>query len=228
MGVIETLKNKVVVSCQAMPNEPLYREECMAAMIKSVLNGGAGGLRVAGERDVKNAKKMTNVPVIGLTKPDVIPPNWKEIVYITPSLKHVSALIKAGADVVAFDGTNRKHEGCTVEEIIKFISINKRISMADISTVEEGLNCEKLGADMLSTTLAGYTQFSPLKNDGPDFELLEELVKQVKIPVVLEGRIWTPQEVDKAFKIGAHCVVIGSAITRPQLITKRFVARKEK
>ena len=80
MGVIETLKNKVVVSCQAMPNEPLYREECMASMMKSVLNGGAGGLRVAGVRDVQNAKKITNVPVIGLTKPDEIPANWKEIV----------------------------------------------------------------------------------------------------------------------------------------------------
>lgn len=81
---------------------------------------------------------------------------------------------------------------------------------------------------MVSTTLAGYTQFSPLKGDGPDFELLEELVKSVKIPVVLEGRIWEPEQIDKAFKIGAHCVVIGSAITRPQLITKRFVQRKEK
>ena len=81
---------------------------------------------------------------------------------------------------------------------------------------------------MLSTTLSGYTQFSPLKNDGPDFELLENLVKSVKVPVVLEGRIWTPEEVDKAFELGAHCVVIGSAITRPQLITKRFIFRKDK
>lgn len=228
MGVIEKLKNKVIVSCQAMPNEPLYREECMIAMMRSVLNGGAGGLRVAGVRDVKNAKKMTDVPVIGLTKPDEIPANWKEIVYITPSLKHVGFLIKAGADIIAFDGTNRKHENCTVEEIIKLIKINKRVSMADISTVEEGINCEKLEVNMVSTTLAGYTQHSPLKNDGPDFDLLEELVKKVNVPVVLEGRIWTPQEVDKAFELGAHCVVIGSAITRPQLITKRFVSRKEK
>lgn len=228
MGVIEKLKNKIIVSCQAMPNEPLYREECMIAIMRSVLNGGAGGLRVAGVRDIKNAKKMTDVPVIGLTKPDEIPANWKEIVYITPSLKHVGFLIKAGADIIAFDGTNRKHENCTVDEIIKLIKINKRVSMADISTVEEGINCEKLGVNMISTTLAGYTQHSPLKNDGPDFDLLEELVKKVNVPVVLEGRIWTPQEVDKAFELGAHCVVIGSAITRPQLITKRFVSRKEK
>ncbi|MGN1125284.1 MAG: N-acetylmannosamine-6-phosphate 2-epimerase [Candidatus Gastranaerophilaceae bacterium] len=228
MGIIDTLKHKVIVSCQAMPNEPLYKEECMVSMMKSVLNGGAGGLRVAGVRDVKNAKKITNLPVIGLTKPDEIPANWKEIVYITPSLKHVGFLIKAGADIIAFDGTSRKHENCTVDEIIKLIKINKRLSMADISTVEEGINCEKLGVDIISTTLAGYTQFSPLKNDEPDFALLEELVKKVKVPVILEGRIWTPDEVDKAFKLGAHSVVIGSAITRPQLITKRFVQRKEK
>ena len=107
MGIIETLKGKVIVSCQAMPSEPLHRAEAMAAMIKSVLNGGAGGLRVAGARDVINAKKMTNVPVIGLTKPETIPQNWKEIVYITPSLKHVNLLIKAGADIIAFDGTSK-------------------------------------------------------------------------------------------------------------------------
>ena len=228
MGIIETLKGKVIVSCQAMPSEPMHRAEAMAAMMKSVLNGGAGGLRVAGVRDVIIAKKITDVPVIGLTKPEKIPPNWKEIVYITPSLKHVNLLIKAGADIVAFDGTSREHENCTVEEIIQLIKIKKRISMADISTVDEGVNCEKLGVDMVSTTLAGYTQYSPLKNNEPDFELLEELVKKVKIPVILEGRIWSPDEVDKAFSLGAHCVVIGSAITRPQLITKRFVSRKEK
>ena len=226
MGVIETLKNKVVVSCQAMPNEPLYREECMTAMIRSVLNGGAGGLRVAGERDVKNAKKMTNVPVIGLTKPDIIPSNWQEIVYITPTLKEVIELVEAGADIIAFDGTMRERpNNAKLEDIIKYIKINKRISMADISTLEEGINAEKLGANILSTTLSGYTQFSQNRGEGPDFELLKQLVENTNLPVVLEGRIWEPEEVDKAFELGAHCVVIGSAITRPQLITKRFVQR---
>ena len=228
MGIIDSLKNKVIVSVQAMPNEPLYKEECMVAMMQSVLKGGAGGLRVAGARDVKNAKQITNVPVIGLTKPDSIPANWQEIVYITPTLKEVTTLVRAGADVIAFDGTSRKRPNCTLEEIIKFVKINNRISMADISTLEEGINCEKLGVDLLSTTLSGYTQYSTLKNDGPDFELLEKLVENTKKPVVLEGRIWSPEEVTKAFELGAHCVVIGSAITRPQLITKRFVQREGK
>ena len=226
-NIVNRLKNKVVVSVQAMPSEPLYLEKCMAAMMKSVVKGGAGGLRVAGTRDVKNAKTLFDIPVIGITKPDIIPANWQEIVYITPTVNDVLSLISVGADVIAFDGTSRpRPDGSTLSETIKYIKINKRVSMADISTVEEGINCAKLGANMLSTTLSGYTQFSQNRGSGPDFELLENLVKEVDIPVVLEGRIWEPDEVDRAFELGAHCVVIGSAITRPQLITKRFVQNR--
>lgn len=226
MNMINRLKGKVVVSVQAMPSEPLYLEKCMVAMMKSVIKGGAGALRVAGSRDVRNAKRLFEVPVIGLTKPDVIPSNWQEIVYITPTIKEVIELVEAGADIIAFDGTMRpRPEGAKLEEIIKYIKINKRISMADISTLEEAQNAEKLGADILSTTLSGYTQFSQNRGEGPDFELLKELVENTNLPVVLEGRIWNPEEVTKAFELGAHCVVIGSAITRPQLITRRFIQR---
>lgn len=226
MNIINRLKGKVVVSVQAMPSEPLYLEKCMVAMMKSVIKGGAGGLRVAGARDVKNAKHLFDVPIIGLTKPDIIPSNWQEIVYITPTLKEVIELVEAGADIIAFDGTMRERpNGAKLEELIKYVKINNRVSMADISTLEEGINAEKLGANILSTTLSGYTQFSKNRGNGPDFELLKQLVDNTNLPVVLEGRIWEPEEVDKAFELGAHCVVIGSAITRPQLITKRFVQR---
>lgn len=227
MNILNRLKGKVVVSVQAMPSEPLYLEKCMVAMMKSVTKGGAGGLRVAGARDVRNAKRLFEVPVIGLTKPNVIPSNWQEIVYITPTIKEVIELIEAGADIIAFDGTMRpRPQNEKLEDLIKYIKINKRIAMADISTLEEAQNAEKLGADILSTTLSGYTQFSQNRGNGPDFELLKELVENTNLPVVLEGRIWEPEEVTKAFELGAHCVVIGSAITRPQLITKRFVQRK--
>ena len=228
MEMIKRLEKKVIVSVQAMPSEPLYAEQCMTAMMKSVVKGGAGGLRVAGARDVKIAKQLFEIPVIGLTKPDVIPKNWQEIVYITPTLKEVISLVDAGADIIAFDGTMRPREGgCTLKEIIKYIKINKRISMADVSTVEEGINAANLGANILSTTLSGYTKESAqVSQAGPDFTLLETLVKETDKPVVLEGRIWEPSQVDKAFELGAHCVVIGSAITRPQLITKRFVSRE--
>lgn len=221
MKTMDILMGKIVVSSQAMPDEPLYDEHCMMAMMKSVVNGGAAGLRVAGARDVKNAKTL-RVPVIGLTKPQKLPENWKEVVYITPSLNDVQSLIDAGADIVAFDGTSRPHDNCTLEEIIALIHKHGKLAMADVSTLEEGVNCAKLGADIISTTLAGYTLESGEPTAGPDYELLTQLVKSIDKPVILEGRIWEPCEVRKAFELGAHCVVIGSAITRPQLIVKRF------
>lgn len=222
MDILKSLKGKIIVSSQAMPDEPLYKEECMFALMQSVVNGGAEALRVAGARDVKNAKKL-NVPVIGLTKPNGLPTNWKEIVYITPGLKEVNELINAGADIIAFDGTSRPHDNCSLEDIIETIHKAKRLAMADISTLEEGINCAELGADIISTTLAGYTLESGEPTKGPDYELLSALVKALDKPIILEGRIWTPEDVKKAFEYGAYCVVIGSAITRPQLITKRFI-----
>lgn len=222
MDILKSLKGKIIVSSQAMPDEPLYKEECMFALMQSVVNGGAEALRVAGARDVRNAKKL-NVPVIGLTKPNRLPTNWKEIVYITSGLKEVNELINAGADIIAFDGTSRPHDNCSLEDIIETIHKAKRLAMADISTLEEGINCAKLGADIISTTLAGYTLESGEPTKGPDYELLSALVKALDKPIILEGRIWTPEDVKKAFEYGAYCVVIGSAITRPQLITKRFI-----
>lgn len=226
MDIIKRLKGKVIVSVQAMPNEPLYHEICMSAMMKSVVKGGAGALRVAGVRDVKCAKSLFDIPIIGITKPDVIPKNYKEIVYITPAVEDCISLINAGADIIAFDGTSRiRPNNCKLEEIIKFIRLNKRVSMADISTCKEGLNCANLGVDILSTTLSGYTVESDSQSETPDFDLLEKLVKETNIPVILEGRIWEPDDVKRAFELGAHAVVIGSAITRPQLITKRFIQK---
>ncbi len=226
MEVLNKLKNKIVVSVQAMPDEPLYDEVCINAMMKSVVTGGAGGLRVAGARDVRNAKKLFDIPVIGLTKPDKLPDNWKEIVYITPTMAQVEGLIEAGADIIAIDGTLRPHS-CPIEDMIEKIHSASRLVMVDIATLDEGLYCEKLGADILSTTLSGYTQESISESDEPDFALLEKLVQNTKLPVILEGKIWEPAQVKKAFELGAHCVVIGSAITRPQLITKRFIISKK-
>ena len=226
--ILNRIKGTVVVSVQAMPNEPLYLEQCMIGMMKSVVNGGAGALRLAGARDVKNAKKLFNLPIIGLTKPNIIPKNYKELVYITPNIKDVIELVEAGADVIATDATQRKRPNNEkLQDLIKYIHINKRLAMADISTLEEGLNAKELGADIISTTLAGYTlESANSPANEPDFELLKQLVEQTQLPVVLEGRIWEPDDVKKAFELGAHCVVIGSAITRPQLITKRFVESK--
>ena len=208
-----------------MPNEPLYEESCIIAMMKSVVNGGAKGLRLAGARDIKNAKKLFDIPIIGLTKPDKLPDNWKEIVYITPTLKEVNELIEANADIIATDATQRPRPKESLKEIVNYIKSHNKLSMADISTFDEGIKARELGFDIISTTLSGYTQYSNQNIEGPDFELLEKLVKELDCPIILEGRIWEPNEVNQAFELGAHSVVIGSAITRPQLITKRFCNR---
>lgn len=224
MDIIDFLKGKIIVSSQAMPGEPLYDEKCMTAMIKSVVNGGAEALRLAGARDIKNAKREFNIPIIGLTKPDKLPENWREIVYITPTTKEVQELIDAGADIIAFDGTSRpRPNNCKLIDIIDLIHSFGKLAMADISTEDEGLNCADIGADIISTTLSGYTKESGKAGVEPDYKLLENLVKTVNKPIFLEGRIWEPKQVKKAFELGAHSVVIGSAITRPQLITKKFI-----
>ncbi len=225
MDILKKLEKEIIISVQAMPNEPLYKEEVLTAMMKSVVNGGAKGLRLAGARDVKNAKKLFDIPIIGLTKPDKLPDNWKEVVYITPTLKEVNELIEADADIIATDATLRPRPKESLDEIIKYIKQHNKLAMADISTFEEGIKARELGFDIISTTLSGYTQNSRQDIIGPDFELLKQLAKELDCPVILEGRIWEPKEVNKAFELGAHSVVIGSAVTRPKLITKRFCER---
>ncbi len=225
MKIIEQIKNQVIISVQAMPDEPLYKEECMTALMMSVIMGGAKVLRLAGKRDISIAKRLFNVPVIGLTKPDKLPSNWKDVVYITPSVSDVSDLIQAGADIVAADATQRMRPKESLSEILSCIHLNNKLAMADISTYEEGIKAFEMGFDIISTTLSGYTSHSRQDLKTPDFDLLEKLVKNLDCPIILEGRIWTPDEVNKAFDLGAYSVVIGSAVTRPQLITKRFIER---
>lgn len=222
--IIKKIEKKLIVSCQASEGEPFYKQNCMTAMIKSVISGGAGGLRLAGTRDIKEAGKFTDLPIIGITKPDPLPENWKEIVYITPTLQDAKDLAESGADIIAVDGTSRKRPKENLAEILEKIKTElNRVSMADISTLEEGLMCRLLKADIISTTLSGYTSHTFDRDTGkPDFELLKNLVKILDCPIILEGRVWTPEQVKTAFNLGAYAVVIGSAITRPQLITKRF------
>lgn len=221
--IIKKINHKIIVSVQASHAEPFQKKEAMTAMIQSVINGGAAGLRVAGKRDLEISKSLCNLPVIGITKPETLPENWKDIVYITPDFEHAKTL--KGADIIAIDGTTRKRPKENLAELIyKIKSELNTLVMADISTLEEGISASLLGADIISTTLSGYTSYSLEKDNGkPDFDLLEQLVKSVHTPVILEGRIWDPSDIKTAFKLGAHSVVIGSAITRPHLITKRFI-----
>lgn len=222
-SIVKKLKNQIIVSSQASINEPFYNNEAMKAMVLSVINGGAGGLRLAGKNHINTIRPLTNLPIIGITKPDIIPDNYKEIVYITPTFADAKIIKQAGSDIIAIDATNRSRPDEDLETLIKLIHSKLECPiMADVSNLEEGIKAEELKADIISTTLSGYTTYSK-STSGPDFTLLKNLIEKVNIPVILEGRVETPEEVKKAFEIGAYAVVIGSAITRPQLITKKFV-----
>jgi N-acylglucosamine-6-phosphate 2-epimerase len=222
---VKKLEKKIIISCQASEGEPFHDIDCLMAMVKSVLNGGASGLRLAGERDIKEAKKLCDVPIIGITKPEPLPENWKEIVYITPTFEDARKIMEAGADIIAVDGTERQRPKENLAELVYKIQTELGAPvMADIATLEEGLMCKLLGVDIISTTLSGYTlETLDKNNEEPDFELLKNLVEISECPVILEGRVWTPEHVKKAFNLGAYAVVIGSAVTRPHLITKRFI-----
>ena len=226
MLMVDKLKNKLIVSVQAQGSEPLNKPEYLLAMSQSVVNGGAGALRLCGIENIKHIKKNISVPIIGLTKLELTPINWLDKVYITATLKDLKELLKTGVEFIAIDGTNRKREdGSSLQEQINLIKDEKKTVVADVSTFEEGINVSELGADIISTTLSGYTKETRYKvNSGPDFDLLAELTEELLMPVILEGRIWEPNDLKKAFQIGAHAVVIGTAITRPHLITKRFLS----
>jgi len=223
--IIDKLEKKIIVSCQSSSGEPLFEDNCMPAMMKSTILGGASGLRLAGADDIRAARKFSDIPIIGITKPDPLPENWKEVVYITVTMDDARNIAEAGADIIAVDGTARRRPKENLAEIIARIKTDLNcLSMADVSTLDEGLMCKLFGVDIISTTLSGYTTYTLDKNNGePDFELLRDLVKLADCPIILEGRIWSPEQVKKAFSLGAYAVVIGSAVTRPQLITERFV-----
>ena len=224
--VVNNLENKIIVSVQAEGKEPLNRPEHLLALSNSVISGGAGGLRLCGIKNISHISKTIDVPILGLTKLDPTPFNYLDSVYITATMKELKDLLKTRIDFIAIDGTPRpRADNSTLKEQIEFIKKKEKIAVCDVSTFEEGVNAAAFGADIVSTTLSGYTRETRYKvNEGPDFELLEELVHELTVPVIMEGRIWEPDDVKHAFDLGAFAVVIGTAITRPQIITKRFVS----
>ena len=224
--VLDKIKNKLIISVQSAKNEPLNNEIAMNALIDTViLLGKIDVLRLAGVRDIKNTKEKykDSVVVIGITKPDVIPVNYKEIVYITPALTDAKSLIEAGADIIALDSTKRKRPNNeSLKTIIDFIHSKNKLVMADISTFDEAEYAFNLGADIISTTLSGYTKETENNPETPDFKLVEKCKKELNCPVILEGKIKDESDVKKAFESGAYAVVIGSMVTRPHKIIENF------
>jgi putative N-acetylmannosamine-6-phosphate epimerase len=211
----------LIVSCQAYRGDPLFGPHIMAAMARAAEAGGAVGIRANSPDDIAAIRQVTRLPIIGLWK--VHSPESE--VYITPDFNSAAAIAHAGSDMIAIDATPRSRiEGVTLPALIEFIhdKLGKPI-MADVSCVEDALLAESLGADVISTTLAGYTLHGRPRSDGPDLDFLREVIGCVRAPVVAEGRYHEPLQVVRAFELGARAVVVGTAITRPEAITRRFV-----
>ncbi|QMV40084.1 N-acetylmannosamine-6-phosphate 2-epimerase [Cohnella cholangitidis] len=220
MAKISTIfpRRGLIVSAQALEDEPLHGGDTMAKMARAALEAGAIGIRTNGAHDIRAIKEAIDLPVIGLIK-RVIP---GADVFITPTMQEVAAILDAGADIVAMDVTDREGRLDKVVELFGYIHERGAAVMADVSTYEEGIAAARLGADFVGTTLSGYTPYST-QQEGPDLNLIRRLSGELDIPVVAEGRIWTPEEAVAALDAGADYVVVGSAITRPQLITARYV-----
>ncbi|MCD1261762.1 N-acetylmannosamine-6-phosphate 2-epimerase [Paenibacillus athensensis] len=208
----------LIVSCQALEHEPLFGGGTMAQMARAAEQAGAIAIRTNGVDDIRRIKNVTALPVIGLIKRDV--PG--SAIFITPTLDEVEAIVEAGADIVALDVTLREERDVTARELIRYIHSCGRLAMADVSTLEEGWAADRMGVDYIGTTLSGYTPYS-LQSEEPDLELVAQLKRRVRAGVIAEGRIWTPAQAAAALEAGADYVVVGSAITRPQLIAARFV-----
>lgn len=218
--LLAPLAGGLVVSCQAYPGEPMRHPETMAQVAASVVTGGAVAVRAQGIADVRLVGDRVDVPVIGIWK------DGTEGVFITPTLRHARAVLAAGADVLALDGTLRERpDGLTFAETVRRIRGESDAPiMADCDSLESGLAAAEAGADLVGTTLSGYTGARE-KTAGPDLDLLADLVARLpEVPVVAEGRIHTSEQARDAAATGAFAVVVGTAITHPASITRWFDA----
>ena len=219
---VNSLKGKLIVSCQALPNEPLHSDYIMGRMALAAMQGGARGIRANSKEDIKQIKSQVDLPIIGIVKRDY----EDSEVYITPTMKEVDELMEVSPEIIALDATIAlRPEKKTLDEFFTEIKEKypNQLLMADCSTIEEALHADELGFDFIGTTMVGYTPWSKgLKIEENDFEILRTILSKVKNKVIAEGNINTPQKAKRVIELGAFSVVVGSIITRPQLITKAF------
>lgn len=218
--ILEKIKGGLIVSCQALAEEPLHSSYIMSRMAYAAYLGGAAGIRANTVEDITEIKKTVDLPIIGIIKQVYDDSD----VYITPTLREVQKLYNCGVDIIAVDSTNRpRTKGVSFEEF--FTEVRKQfpdqLFMADTSCFSEGKKARELGIDIVGTTMSGYTPYTK-GTVLPDFALMERYVKELDCPVIAEGGIWTPEQLKKALDIGVHAAVVGTAITRPREITKRF------
>lgn len=217
---IERVNGRLIVSAQAYPGEPMRHPETLVQIAEAAVNGGAAAIRLQGIADVRLGAERLSVPVIGL---------WKDGdtgVYITPTAAHALAVAEAGADVVAVDATRRpRPDGRTLGDTIRAVhDESAALVMADCGSLEDALFAVDSGADLVGTTLAGYSDDRP-KTTGPDLELIAAIAAAgLGVPLIAEGRIHTPEQAAQAMQAGADSVVVGTAITHPTTITGWFAA----
>ncbi len=223
MQSLEALRGQLVVSCQALPEEPLHSSFIMGRMALAAKQGGAHGIRANSVEDILEIRKTVDLPVIGIIKKDYAGSD----VYITATMDEIDALVKTGVEIIALDATcNLRPGGLTLDEFFKQVreTYPEQKFMADCASVEEAVHADELGFDFIGTTLVGYTaQSKGRKIEADDFAIIREILKKVKHPVIAEGNINTPEKARRVLELGCFSVVVGSIITRPQVITKTFV-----
>lgn len=220
---IQSLKGNLIVSCQALLDEPLHSSFIMGRMAKAAKQGGASGIRANTPDDIKEIQNQVDLPIIGIIKKDYDDSK----VYITPTMDEIDQLVATGVEIIALDATeDLRPNGKNIDDFYKEIKEKypDQLLMADCSTIAEAIHADELGFDFVGTTLVGYTdQSKGHKIEANDFEILREIIKNVKAMVIAEGNINTPEKAKRVIELGAYSVVVGSIITRPQVITKNFV-----
>ena len=225
---IENLRGRLIVSCQALPDEPLHSSLIMGRMARAAEEGGAKGIRANTKEDIEEIKKNVGLPVIGIVKRDYD----DSPVYITPTMKEIDELMEVKPEIIAVDATEALRPGGLALDVFYRDIRHKypaHLLMADCSTIEEACYADELGFDFIGTTLVGYTSQS--KGDEiakNDFEIIRTILEKVRHPVIAEGNINTPAKARRVLELGCFSVVVGSIITRPQIITRTFTEEIEK
>jgi N-acylglucosamine-6-phosphate 2-epimerase len=220
--ILEQLRGGLIVSCQAEGEDPFNNPEEIARFARAAEMGGACGIRAREVENIQAVRQAVALPIIGITKAEY--PNGR--VLITPDFDDIRAIVRAGSDIVALDATDRvRPNGLRGQEFLARVKGEcDRPLMADISNAAEAVAAVEAGGDLVGLTLSGYTpETEAAVKDEPDWALLEEVLRLVDVPVILEGRVWTPAQARRGIEYGAFAVVVGTAITRPRLITMRFV-----
>lgn len=218
---LNTIKHRLIVSCQALEDEPLHDPYIMARMAVAVKEGGSAAIRANSPEQIAAIKEAVDLPIIALYKKCYA----GSPVYITPTMAEVDALMAIAPDVIALDATRQaRPHGQSLEHFFAQVKEKypNQLFMADTSCYEEGVLAQKLGFDMVSTTLSGYTAYTR-QTSFPNYELMRRYCDSLHIPVIAEGGIWSPEQLKKAFETGVWAAVIGTAITRPREITRRFI-----